>query len=217
MGFYARLGNLLLPVAPGRIETKIKNKNSVVELIAGNGGDYGEVNIARTPGLTEIRFEALLPARAYPFAVYDGSFMGADEFVKRLGDMKKALNPVMFTVSSRKGGNAAVWERGIQVTIEELAFYEDAEENGDIWTQISLREHRGYGTRQSGISITERPAENVSKVTTYTVRAGDTLWSIARKFLGNGARYKEIYEKNRDKISNPNLIYIGQTLTLPEK
>lgn len=50
---------------------------------------------------------------------------------------------------------------------------------------------------------------------TYTVKSGDCLWRIAQQFLGNGARYTEIYNLNRNKISNPNLIYPGQVLTIP--
>lgn len=52
--------------------------------------------------------------------------------------------------------------------------------------------------------------------TTYTVKAGDNLWNIAKKHYGSGASYKKIYEANRDVIGgNPNLIYPGQTLKLP--
>lgn len=52
--------------------------------------------------------------------------------------------------------------------------------------------------------------------TTYTVKSGDCLWNIAKKFLGNGARYMEIYNANKSIIgSNPNLIYPGQILTIP--
>lgn len=52
--------------------------------------------------------------------------------------------------------------------------------------------------------------------TTYTVAPGDTLWAISARFLGNGARWKEIYEANRDKIKSPNLIYPGQTFVIPD-
>jgi nucleoid-associated protein YgaU len=52
--------------------------------------------------------------------------------------------------------------------------------------------------------------------TTYTIVAGDTLWAIAQRFLGNGARWPEIHEANKDKIDNPNMIYPGQTIVIPE-
>mgnify|MGYP002543597278 CR=1 FL=1 len=50
---------------------------------------------------------------------------------------------------------------------------------------------------------------------TYTVKAGDSLWAIAAKYYGNGADYNKIFNANTDKISNPNLIYVGQVLTIP--
>ncbi len=50
---------------------------------------------------------------------------------------------------------------------------------------------------------------------THTVVRGDTLWGIAQKYLGSGSRYTEIFEANRDKIKNPNLIYPGQVFTIP--
>lgn len=59
-------------------------------------------------------------------------------------------------------------------------------------------------------------AGDTSSGTTYTVKKGDCLWTIARKFYGNGSDWKKIYEANRDTIGkNPNLIYPGQTFTIP--
>lgn len=51
--------------------------------------------------------------------------------------------------------------------------------------------------------------------TEYVVVKGDSLWRIASRQLGSGLRWKEIYEANRQTIKNPNLIYIGQKLTIP--
>ena len=41
---------------------------------------------------------------------------------------------------------------------------------------------------------------------TYTVKKGDSLWSISKQQLGSGARWREIYEANKDVIKNPNRI-----------
>ncbi|NLK63906.1 MAG: LysM peptidoglycan-binding domain-containing protein [Tissierellia bacterium] len=59
--------------------------------------------------------------------------------------------------------------------------------------------------------------ESVAEEVTYIVVSGDCLWNIAKTYLGSGTRYMEIYNLNKDKISNPDLIYIGQILTLPYK
>ena len=49
----------------------------------------------------------------------------------------------------------------------------------------------------------------------YTVQAGDTLWSIAQHFYGNGDEWQQIYNANRNLISNPNLIYPNQVFYIP--
>lgn len=51
--------------------------------------------------------------------------------------------------------------------------------------------------------------------TFHTVAKGDTLWAIAAKTMGNGAKYKEIFEANRPMLSDPDKIYPGQVLRIP--
>lgn len=52
----------------------------------------------------------------------------------------------------------------------------------------------------------------------YRVQAGDTLTSIAKKFLEDGSKYMEIYEANKDLIGDdPNQIKVGQELKIPLK
>lgn len=62
----------------------------------------------------------------------------------------------------------------------------------------------------------EQPAgEQPGSAGTYTVQSGDSLWRIASRELGSGTRWSEIYDLNRDVISDPDRIYIGQELQLP--
>lgn len=49
------------------------------------------------------------------------------------------------------------------------------------------------------------------------ISRGDSLWTLSRLAYGDGARYAVIFNANRGKIHNPNLIYPGQTLVLPQK
>ncbi len=47
------------------------------------------------------------------------------------------------------------------------------------------------------------------------VQPRESLWRIARAAYGQGVRYTEIYEANRDQIRDPNLIFPGQVFTVP--
>jgi nucleoid-associated protein YgaU len=51
---------------------------------------------------------------------------------------------------------------------------------------------------------------------THTVQAGDTLSAIAKKYYGNANDYMEIYNANRDQLSDPNKISPGQVLKIPQ-
>jgi LysM repeat protein len=51
--------------------------------------------------------------------------------------------------------------------------------------------------------------------TTYTVRSGDTLSLISRHFYGTTSKWNWIYQANRSKISNPDSIFVGEKLTIP--
>jgi LysM repeat protein len=48
---------------------------------------------------------------------------------------------------------------------------------------------------------------------TYTVVSGDTLWAISERFYGDGSKYQVIADASG--VSNPDLIYPGQVLTIP--
>ena len=61
----------------------------------------------------------------------------------------------------------------------------------------------------------EKPAEPQQPAGSYTVKAGDSLWSIAQKHLGTGTKWEVIYKANQDLLQNPNQIQIGQVLTIP--
>lgn len=58
-------------------------------------------------------------------------------------------------------------------------------------------------------------AQAAPAVHTCVVRQGDTLWSIARRMLGNGAAYDAIYEANADAIAAAGGLKPGMTLILP--
>ncbi len=69
-----------------------------------------------------------------------------------------------------------------------------------------------------GIAAVEEEIEvpDAKEPVFHTVETGDTLWAIAKKYLGDGNRYNEIFEANRPMLSDPDKIYPGQNLRIPE-
>ena len=59
-------------------------------------------------------------------------------------------------------------------------------------------------------------ASTSAQTATYTVKAGDTLSKIAQQHLGDGNAYMEIFNLNRDQLSDPDKIKPGQVLKLPQ-
>lgn len=73
------------------------------------------------------------------------------------------------------------------------------------------------------LGISKVQADDV-KVTTaeaaaprfHTVAKGDTLWAVAKKEYGDGSKYPVIFEANKPMLSDPDKIYPGQVLRIPE-
>ena len=71
---------------------------------------------------------------------------------------------------------------------------------------------------RSGSSSTaaSSPSQGATFNRTYTVVAGDSLSKIAKREYGDASKWHRIFEANRDKIQNPDLIHPGQVLNLPQ-
>lgn len=81
-------------------------------------------------------------------------------------------------------------------------------------TQGSVQESRSSVLPGISVSTPETQAPKAASSDRYTVQAGDSLWQIAARELGDGARYTEISALNN--ISNPGSISVGQVLILRE-
>lgn len=64
-------------------------------------------------------------------------------------------------------------------------------------------------------TVADTPAVAPAPVT-VTVQPGFTLWGIAQERYGDGVLYVQVFEANRDKIKDPDLIYPGQVFSVPE-
>lgn len=224
--YYFYLDKILLPVTPSKLTIKIKNQNKTLVEI-----NEGEINILKKAGLTEIEFEAMIPDVKYPFAVYKSGFQNAKPFLDAFEKLKTNQQPFQFIISRTYPNGKGLFNTNIKVALEEYTIKEDRREGLDVIVSFKLKQYKDFGTKickisfpktQKPIAKTPPPARSAptspapkQQNKTYTVVRGDCLWNIAKKFYGNGSQYTKIYNANRDKIKNPNLIYPGQVLTIP--
>ncbi|MEK5068110.1 LysM peptidoglycan-binding domain-containing protein [Sporosarcina sp. FSL K6-1508] len=90
---------------------------------------------------------------------------------------------------------------------------------GDIHYSLEMTEFRDFVVKEvkPQSSGKETVRETKPKPKTYTIKKGDTLWAIARKHTGSGAKWTEIWSsfKSTSRSKNPDLIYPGETITIP--
>jgi nucleoid-associated protein YgaU len=72
------------------------------------------------------------------------------------------------------------------------------------------------GSTQSAPGFAGPKAAGTDSMTTYTVQSGDTLSAISQRFLGNANGYMEIFNANRDQLTDPDKIKPGQVLKIPQ-
>ena len=71
------------------------------------------------------------------------------------------------------------------------------------------------GSSPSASAVPSAAHASAAQVQTYTVVSGDSLSKIAKHFYGNANDWHKIFDANRDKLSNPDLIHPGQVLRIP--
>ena len=207
---------ILLPVTPSEIETKTGNRNKAVYIL-----NFGEMNLAKKAGLQEIRFTALLPGRQYSFVQTEDGFHEPEYFLNCFKEYKAAAKPVQLILFRKMADGTQLFCGNMDVLLEDYTVTEKGGEQGDFWVEMHWKEWKtaksirySVKSQNGGNVLVEQGQKRQTKTpaATYTVKKGDCLWNIAKKQLGDGAKYKEIAQKNG--ISNPNLIYPGQVLKL---
>lgn len=222
MAYRLYLDGVLFPVTPEKITVKINGNNEKVTLI-----NEGEANILRAPGLSEVEFELSLPNVKYPYAVYPESFRPAKFYLDKLEDLKRGKKPFSYIVTRTDLVTRKLFDTNMTVSLEDYSIVEDASDGMDVTVKVSLMQYREFTTKTCSIDIAlPKPravmqskravSENAPSGGSYTVVKGDSLWKIAGKYYGSGAKWPAIYEANKSVVGgNPNLIYPGQVLVIP--
>ncbi len=214
------MNGILMPVAPSKINTKIRNKNRTITLI-----NEGEANILKSAGLQEISFNMLIPAYKYPFALYlGGTFLPITYYLEVLEKLKNDKKPFQLIIIREGVLGAIGFDTNLKVSLEDYQILEDAGNGRDITVSVKLKQYQEktktvvkVATAVTGGAvqyILEKVRDTSSKVIekTYKVEEGDTLYTIAKKQLGDGEKYRDLITLN--KLGNSSDIEIGQVIRL---
>ncbi len=64
--------------------------------------------------------------------------------------------------------------------------------------------------------VVRQPEPQAKQPVFYAVQKGDSLWKIAQKHYGDGNKWQALFEANREVIRDPDLIYPGQQVRVPD-
>lgn len=197
---------LRLPINPASFEVETSQNNTSVTV-----NKIGEVKLLGKGNLHGISFSSFFPKKEYSFVQYSG-FPAPYECVKKIKSFMGAPVKLTMTGTDLTG----------LVTIENFS-YSEADGTGDVAYSLELAQYRkpkivkaenktvSRETKTVTLKATERETKAVNS-TSYTVRAGDTLYSIAKKLTGNAENWRAI--ANQNNITNVRALQIGTVLAV---
>lgn len=202
---------LMLPVNPESFSVKCGSDNDSVNVVG-----LGEITIIQGRPALQISFASFFPASYFPGCKVR-SPTAPLTLIQKIKEWQSGDKPVHLIVT----------QCGVDMycTIEDFPHNENGGDVGTYHYSLTLKEYREVTVRQIDVSggIASIPKSSSSRVDnrtnpgTHTVVKGDCLWKIAKKYYGDGAQYKKIYNANKAVIGgDPNLIYPGQVLTIPD-
>lgn len=194
----------MLPINPS--EYTISSGNTVTTL---NINEIGEIALYSGNKLYSITISSFFPRQVYNFCNYRNILL-PEAYIEKIEKWRSSGTVIRLIITGSK--------INIPVLIENFR-YGERDGTRDIYYEIILREYKYLKVLSSNDSLrgenSSRAVELSKTRGTYTVVEGDSLWDIAVKYYGNGAKYLNIVNANKDKIKNPNLIHAGQVLIIP--
>lgn len=201
MAYTFRFDETKLPVPPESLNLKINNQNKTINLI-----NEGEVNLLKTPGLTDVSFSFLIPTRERSFTQ---DLEDADFYLGLVEDYKIQAKPFQFIVYRETEGGEPLFDTNMTVSMEDYEIDENADNLYDVVINVNLKQYRKFGTKMIKIKNNKAKVEPAKKDSnsgkkdqSYTVKSGDTLWAISKKFYKDPLKWKKIYDANKSVIES---------------
>lgn len=193
---------LVLPVTPAEFQVTAGMKIETINIHT-----LGDVNLAGYTTLMSVSMECLFPRAKRSYT--NGALLDPDSYIDTIKRWINEQTVLRYIVSDTK--------INVPVLVESVS-YGERDGTNDIYASVSLREYRGLAVvKTESITGNSGRTTEAAPVTseTYTIKRGDTLSGICRKFYGDSSLYPKVAAYNG--IKNPNLIYTGNTLKLPPK
>jgi nucleoid-associated protein YgaU len=205
------------PVNPEEITIRREKQFETVNILS-----LGEIDFPQAEKVKEIAFSSFLPKE------YDPSYCRYPD----LPDPQVAMNQLNDFMLSKKPLRLLITETAVNVLVSVSVHNSTFRggEPGDVYIDLTCRTWREVKVRTAleaattGLGRTSPDSRGAAESrpdlkpipSIYKVKPGDSLWKIAKMELGNGSRWREIYEKNRGIIGpDPNQIAVGMELVLP--
>jgi nucleoid-associated protein YgaU len=129
----------------------------------------------------------------------------------RLDDLKNKYAPALKVMTDQGVVAQNLHEQDGKLFLRGAAPSADAK--NAVWDAIK-KVDSSYADLLCDITIDPNlPAPKADR--SYTVQSGDTLSKISKQFYGDANKYMQIFEANRDVLTDPNMIKVGQVLKIP--
>jgi len=209
MDFYLTAPNgsrLHFPINPERITCQTGNRIQTFDVI-----ELGEISLPRGRAPTSFSFEGFFPGEARKDLPMVKEWRPPKELVGQLSAWRNEGTKLRLLVTETPINHDVYFDGDGSFELEWNGGH------GDCWYSLRFVEARELVvTAEAPASVAAATRPTPSPPKTYTVKPGDTLWAIAKRILGDGSRWQEIYNANVSVIGkNPNLIYPGQVLRIP--
>lgn len=203
---------LWLPVSPSSI--RISSTHGYQDVDAAQLGEFTVIGKRKS---SEYAFSSFFPRDYDPSYCAYSPLPAPWDCVNMIDRWMRSGNPMRLTIAGTP----------VNVAVTVRSFNYEPERGGspgDIYYDIAFKEYVFVDVRR--VSLEAQQAVIMSEVVrpdteiqpgSYVVAEGDSLWKIAQRTYGDGDKWRSIYDVNRDAIGvNPNLIFPGQTLIIPE-
>ncbi|CDL65297.1 TPA: LysM peptidoglycan-binding domain-containing protein [Clostridioides difficile] len=175
----------------------------------------GEVIVCGGMGLRTTEINSFFPGEQYHFCNYK-DFPQPYDCVNKLKKWMEQGLILRYIITET--------DVNMEVIIESFKHGKQDGTN-DVYFTLSLKEYKRIQIPKVNTNNDEKLSSvkdvpltkgfEVKKQRTHKVSKGDSLWSLAKKYYGNGDLWKKIYDANKKLIKNPDIIQDGWVLVIP--